>query len=108
MSIPKRRENSGLIGLVIVLVFGIVILSLFSISFSDIMNSSEMHWIFEQGKIVWDNYLYPAGGFIWNKIIVGFVWTHMAAFFGVHSGVDLNTAATSTADMIASSTKLLQ
>ncbi|OIO32763.1 MAG: hypothetical protein COZ49_02530 [Candidatus Yonathbacteria bacterium CG_4_10_14_3_um_filter_47_65] len=97
------RNTGGFLKLIVVLIIVIVTLSYFSFDLKTITESSAGQWVMSHATYAWGNYLYPAGGFLWDKVIVGFVWVHVASFFGVDTATspDGSSLATSTLDVIA-------
>lgn len=94
----KISKNGGLVGNLILVVAGLVLLSyFFDIDVIDFIKSPPVQNVWNYIKdgtyIIWDKFLDTPVLFIWNKIIIGFIWEYiLKAAFIIKDWIDLNKA----------------
>jgi len=75
------NNQKGILKIIVLIIIGVAILAYFGISAPDIIESKPVQamWNFFVGA--WSNYIGPAVSYIWNNIIVGFIWEGVTSFF---------------------------
>jgi len=75
------NTQKGILKTIVLIIIGIAILAYFGINASDIIESKPVQVTWNFFVNVWGNYVAPAVSYIWNNIIVGFIWEGVTGFF---------------------------
>ncbi len=76
------NRQGGFMKYIIVFAVLAAALAYFGISAADIIESQPVQAAWRVAQNLWVDYASPALAFLWERIIVGFLWEGIAEFFG--------------------------
>jgi len=83
------NTQKGILKTIILIAIGIAILAYFGINATDVIGSKPVQATWSFFIHVWSSYVGPAVSYIWNTVIVGFIWHGVTGFFN-DAGSEIN------------------
>lgn len=75
------QTNRGIIRTIVIIIIGVAVLAYLGINVNDVVESPLVQSVWHITLNMWNSYVGPAFYYVWNTVIVGFIWHGVVSFF---------------------------